>query len=222
MLPVPAPRPPRGAHRRTSSTDPHGKRNQLDVYRPRDVTGHRAPAPVLLPDPRRRLGHRRQEPAGPPADAAPRVRGLGVRCDQLPAQPQGDLSRPSHRLQARAGLGARAHRRVRRRSRPHLRHRRVGGRAPRRDGRAHRERGAIPAGVRGRRHVGRRVHPLLRGLRLRLDVRRRSGEGPRGTTSGPVGHESDPGRGPRRVRRRVSRAPRPRRCAAVLRHPRHQ
>ncbi len=68
---------------------------------PEQPTGTGPPA-----DPRRRLGHRGQEPAGTAAHAAPGRRGLGVRRDQLPPEPEGDVARAPGRLQARARRGS--------------------------------------------------------------------------------------------------------------------
>ena len=105
-------------------------------------------------DPRRRLGHRRQARAGPPA-AQPHGRpGLGRLQRQLPAQPGRPRSPTTSRPQAGARLDPRARRRVRHRPRLRLRHRRLGRRPPHRADRAHRQRPRVPAGLRGRRHVG--------------------------------------------------------------------
>ena len=95
---------------------------------------------------------------------SPRHGWVGFNIDYR-LSPRGDLPRPPRRRQAGDRLGARARRRVRRRPRLHLPHRRLGRRAPVRARGADRRRPRLPARVRGRRHLGRRRGPLLRRLR---------------------------------------------------------
>ena len=171
-------------------------------------------------DPRRRLDDRRQVAAGPPAHAAPRRRGLGVRREQLPAQPEGDVPRPPRRLQAGPRVGPRAHRRVRRRPRLRRGHRRLGRRPPRRADR--RSPRTTPQYQPGFEDVDTRVaggRPVLRRLRPRSTRSRRPTAGRR-RVAGEARPEDDDRREPRAVRVRLTRAPGRRRRAAVLRDPR--
>ena len=71
----------------------HGKRGLLDVYRPRDAD--LGGAPVLLQVHGGALVDRRQGAPGHPADAAHGRARLGVRRDQLPAQPARRRSPPT-------------------------------------------------------------------------------------------------------------------------------
>ena len=83
-------------------------------------TGRRATctgAPGPAPGARRRLDDRQQGPAGPAADEAHGLARLGVRRDQLPAQPARRLPRAHRRRQARDRLDPRARRGVRRATR---------------------------------------------------------------------------------------------------------
>ena len=66
--------------------------------------------------------------AGHPAAQPPRPQRLGRLQRQLPAEPEGQGPGAPHRLQAGTGLGPRARGRVRRRSRLHRGHRRIGRR----------------------------------------------------------------------------------------------
>ena len=137
---------------------PQARHPQPALGRPRGRAGPRL-------RPRRGLGHRGQAPAGHPADARAGPAGLGVRGDQLPAEPPGHLAGAHRRLQAGGGLGPGPHRRVR--GRPGV-HRRLGGlgrRPPRRPGGPDPGPARVAARVRGGRHLGRRLPPLLRGLR---------------------------------------------------------
>ncbi len=72
-------------------------------------------APGAAAGARRRLDHRQQGPPGAAADAAHGGARLGLRGDQLPAQPPRPLPRAARRRQARDRLGPRA--RVRRTAR---------------------------------------------------------------------------------------------------------
>ena len=116
--------------------------------------------------PRRRLDGGKQTPAGLSVDEPSGRVGLGVRGDQLPAQPALHLARPHRRRQAGAGVDQGAHRRVRRRPGLDRDHRRLGGRPPVVAGRPHRERSPVPARLRGRRHQRARGGSVLRPLRL--------------------------------------------------------
>ena len=144
-----------------------GKRHRLDVLRPR-VGVERGAGP--LPDPRRRVGDRRQEPAGAAAHDPSRGQRMGVRRRQLPAQPAREVPGAPDRLQARAPLDQGARRRVRRRPRLHRGDRGLGRRPPRGDGGAHGQRPRVPARLPGRRHVGHWRRPDLRRLRHDGDV----------------------------------------------------
>ena len=76
-----------------------------------------AEAPVLVQVHGGALGHRQQGAAGHAAHGPPGRPGLGLRVDQLPAQPPGHLARPHRRREAGARLGQGQHRRPRRRPR---------------------------------------------------------------------------------------------------------
>ena len=150
---------------RDLSYGPAGRANLLDIWRRDDLPRDAARAGARA-DAGRRLDDRQQAAPGLPVDEPPRRTRLGVRRDQLPAQPAPPLAGAHRRRQARDRLGARAHRRLRRRPGLPRPHRRLGRRPSLIAGRAHPERPAVATGLRGRRHLGRGRGAVLRRLRL--------------------------------------------------------
>ena len=107
----------------------------------------------------------RQAAPGLSADGPDGRTRLGLRLHRLLQEPAQRVARPPRRRQARAGLGSREHRRLRRRSRLHRGHGRLSWRPPGLVGRAHRQRPATAARLRGRRHDCPSRGALLRRLR---------------------------------------------------------
>ncbi len=143
---------------------PGGKRHRLDVYHRADLP---AEAPVLfqIHGGGWTVGDKHQQGVPLMMDMA----ALGWVCvaPNYPLSPKAVLAGPPGRPQARAGLGSRAHRRVRRRPDIRRGHRWVGGRALVGDARPHAERGEVPAWIRGRRYQRSGLCAALRRLRHR-------------------------------------------------------
>ncbi len=118
------------------------RRHRLDVWR-RDGVGPAAPVLLQIHGGGWMIGSKEQQAR--PLMRHLADRGLGLRCDQLRALPEGDMAPTPRRLQARFEMGARAHRRIRRRSRIRRRHGRLRRRTPRRDGWPHRQSRRISA-----------------------------------------------------------------------------
>ena len=134
-----------GPHRRYAaqtsdiSYGPGGRDNLLDIWRRHDLApGRRAPVLIQVPGGAWAVNGKRV--SGVHADEPDGRTRLDLRLDQLQQEPAQRLSRAPHRRQAGDRLGAREHRRLRRRSRLHRHHRRVGGRPPGLPGRADPER----------------------------------------------------------------------------------
>ena len=115
---------------------------------------------------RRRLDGGKQTRTGASVDEPFGRAGLGLRGDQLPAQPALHLARSHRRRQTCDRLDEGAHRRLRRRPGLDRHHRGLGGRALVFACRTDPQRPAVSAGVRGRRHPGGCGRPVLRRLRL--------------------------------------------------------
>ena len=172
------------------------------------------------PDPRWRLGDRRQARAGDPAAQPHGGPGVGRVQRQLPPQPLRQLSRSRDRREAGHRVDPRARRRVRCRPRLPLHHRRVGRGPPLGARGPHVERAPLPARIRGSRHEHRRGGALLRHLRLHAGGRLRLEPSPLLPLPRALGDEGLRRRGAGEVPGRVARPPHPGRRAAVLHHPR--
>ena len=135
--------------------------------------------------------------------------------------PETHLARPHRRRQARAGVDQGEHRRIRRRPRLRRDHRRFGGRASVRAGRADTQRPAVAAGFRGRRHLGGGGGADLRPLRLvhhaRAPAARSSSR-----SAAEVRRQETVRRAPAGLSRRVTDHPGTPRRAAVLHPARHR
>ena len=101
------------AHDADISYGEYGSRNHLDIWRRPDLDrSGRAPVLLQVPGGAWMIGNKRQQ-AYPLMSHLAEL-GLGLRRDQLPAQPALDLARPHRRRQARDRVDQRTHRRVRR------------------------------------------------------------------------------------------------------------
>ena len=109
----------------------HGKRGLLDVYRPRG-TRSTGPRPVLLQVHGGAWVLGSKDDQGVPLMLHMAAARLGVRRDQLPAQPARPLPGPPRRREAGPRVGARARRVVRHGPGVRRDHRRLGRRPPRR------------------------------------------------------------------------------------------